>query len=172
MCCVELLHSWDQCLMQLVSYQFTLQLMAQHPSFPGFEEDLPCSVTPKSESLSRPIFIAHQGYDFTGNVRDADIQLDYLTPDFGGVTKGTNGLPVHPSVQALSSHNESITLTETWDVKSEPVNTQISGPSSFNQIKEELRHLITFRQSKPSTNTGRDTEEDYRNPPQIQNVSY
>ena len=90
MCSVELLHSWDQCLMQLVSYQFTLQLMAQHPSFPGFEEDLPCSVTPKSESLSRPIFIAHQGYDFTGNIRDADIQLDYPTP--GGRLNKKDGL--------------------------------------------------------------------------------
>ena len=156
-------------LMQLVSSQYILQLMAQHPSLPGFEEDLPSSV--KSESPSRSIFIAHHGYDLTGNIRDADLRLDYLTPDFGGVTKGTR-LFMHPSVQAPSSHKESITSTGMWDVKPEPVTTPSPEPNSLNQVKEELRHLITSRQSEPSTSTGQETKEGYRNPPQIQNVSY
>ena len=159
-------------LMQLDLYQFILQLMAQQPSLPGFEEHLHSSVTPKSESASRPMFIAHHGYDLTGNIRDADLRLDYLTPDFGDVTEGTHGRPLHSSVQAPSSYKESITSTGVWDVKPECLTTQISGPSSLYQVTEELRHLITSRQSNPSSNTGQDTDEGYKNPPQIQNVSY
>ena len=143
--------------------------MAQYPSLPGFKEDLPSSV--KSESASRPIFITHHGHDLTGNIRDADIRLDYLTPGFGGVTKGAHGRPVHSSMQAPFQHKESITSTGMWDVKPEPVATPISGSSSLNQVKEELRHLITSRQSKPSTNTEEETREGYMNPPHTQNVS-
>ena len=133
-------------LMQLDLYQFILQLMAQHPSLPGFEEEFHTSVTPKLESDFRPIFIVHHGYDLTGNIRDADLGLEYLTPEFCDVTKGIHG--------------------------PEPLTTQISGPSSLNQVKEELRHLITSRQSNPSTSTGQDTVEGYGNPPQTHNVSY
>ena len=146
--------------------------MAQHPSLSRFEENFHSFVTPKSESASCHIFIAHHGYDLTSNIRDADLRLDYLTPDISHVTKGTHGRPVHPSVQAPSSPEERITSKGVWDVNPELVATTIIGPTSLNQVKEELRNLITSRQSNPSTSTCQETKKGYRNPPHIQNVSH
>ena len=77
-------------------------------------------------------------------------------------------------VQVSSAPKQSFTSTRVWDVKPEPVTTPSPGPSTTNQVKAELRHLISSRQPQPSTSTGQETEEGHGNhvdPPHIQNVS-
>ena len=82
---------------------------------------------------------------------------------------------LHPPIQVSSVPNESLISTGTLDVKPEPVTTPSPGPSSINQVKEELRHLISSRQPQASTSTGQETGEGHENyvdpPPHIQNVS-
>ena len=77
-------------------------------------------------------------------------------------------------VQVSSAPKESFTSTRVWEVKPEPVTTPSPGPCPTNQVKAELRHLISSRQLQPSTSTEQETEEGHGNhvdPPHIQNVS-
>ena len=53
---------------------------------------------------------------------------------------------LHPTFQVSSTSNESLISTGFVDIKPEPVTTPSPGLSSINQVKEELRHLISSRQ--------------------------
>ena len=77
-------------------------------------------------------------------------------------------------VQVSLASKESFTSTRVWDVKPEPVTTPSPGPSTTNQVKAELHHLISSRHPQASTSTGQEAEERHGNhvyPPHIQNVS-
>ena len=168
LCDIVYLHHWNH------QYFVALQLMAQHPSLPGnskgLGEDLPGSITPKSESTSSASFLTtHHEYNLAENSKNVDFRLDYFTPDVDNITNGTHGRPVHP--QTLSSSKGCFTSTGVWDIKPEPVPIPSPGRSSLNQVKEELRLLLSSRQPKPSTSACQATGQVRRDPPHIQNVS-
>ena len=168
LCDIIYLHHWNH------QYFVALQLMAQYPSLSGngnsLGEDLPGSITPKSESTPSASFLTpHHEYSLAENSKNVDLRLDYFTPDVDDVTNGTHGRPVHS--QALSSPKGCFTSTGVWDVKPEPVPIPSPGHSSLNQVKEELRLLLSSRQTKPSTSTDQQTGQVRKDPPHIQNVS-